>query len=160
MEFIYTLAFIKRNNEILMMNRLKQPWKGMWNGIGGKRHRNETPLDCILREIKEETGININLDQIKDKGLCTWNKDFTAQDSGLHLFLVNLDNDFTYQTPVATDEGIIEWKSIEWLVDKDNLGVSYNIPYFLENVCFNEKRYHYHCTFDGNILAKVEVEEI
>lgn len=160
MEFIYTLAFIKRGNQILVMNRLKQPWKGMWNGIGGKREVNESPLNCILREIKEEANIDVSHNWIKDKGLCTWNDDFSAQDSGLHLFFVELPNEFIYPTPFIMNEGIIDWKDIEWLNDIDNLGVAYNIPYFLNNLCFNQNRFHYKCTFDGNILKKVEVEEL
>lgn len=160
MEFIYTLAFIKKDNNILMINRVKQPWKGMWNGVGGKRNKSESAKDCILREIQEETGIFLNESKIIDKGVCTWNNDFTAIDSGLHLFLVNLDNDFNLSTPLKTDEGILEWKDFNWINDKDNLGVCYNIPYFLENVCYAKERFHYRCTFDGNNLVNVKVEEI
>lgn len=160
MEFIYTLAFLKKNNQILMLNRVKQPWKGMWNGVGGKRNQDESALACILREIQEETGIVVSEDKILDKGICTWNNDFKAKDSGLHLFLVNLDDEFKFTTPITTNEGILMWKEISWLIDKENLGVSYNIPYFLENVCFSEKRYHYICTFDHNTLLDVKVEEL
>ena len=32
----HTLCFIKRNEEILMLNREHDPVKGLWNGVGGK----------------------------------------------------------------------------------------------------------------------------
>ena len=62
----YTLGFIKRNNCILMVNRQKSPWKGSWNGVGGKLNENESPLECIIREIKEETDIDVSTLEILD----------------------------------------------------------------------------------------------
>ncbi|WP_317951282.1 NUDIX domain-containing protein, partial [Rossellomorea marisflavi] len=47
----YTLCFIQRNDEILMLNRDKPPVLGLWNGVGGKVADGETPTACILREI-------------------------------------------------------------------------------------------------------------
>lgn len=35
----HTLCFIKRNEEILMLNREYDPVKGLWNGVGGKIKR-------------------------------------------------------------------------------------------------------------------------
>ncbi|MEK4498575.1 hypothetical protein [Bacillus sp. FSL R12-0069] len=32
----HTLCFIKRNEEILMLNREYDPVKGLWNRVGGK----------------------------------------------------------------------------------------------------------------------------
>lgn len=43
----YTLGFIRceDNNKILLLNRNKPPWMGLYNGIGGKIQPNETPLN-------------------------------------------------------------------------------------------------------------------
>ena len=49
----YTLCFIRRGDEILMLNREKPSWMGMWNGVGGRMEANETPKECILREVWE-----------------------------------------------------------------------------------------------------------
>lgn len=38
----HTLCFIKRNEEILMLNREYDPVKGLWNGVGGKIEKGET----------------------------------------------------------------------------------------------------------------------
>ncbi len=156
MDYLYTLAFIKQNNKILMINRVKQPWMGMWNGVGGKRHINESPLECIVREIYEETNIKVTMDQVIDKGIVTWNDEFKAFASGLHLFLVELPSDYVYETPVVTLEGILDWKDITWVNNMDNLGVSYNIPYFIDNVLFKDHRFLYECLFEGNNLLSVK----
>jgi len=160
MEFLYTLCFIKQGNKILMINRNKHPWLGIWNGVGGKRDLNESALDCIHREIIEETNIQVDKNTIIDKGYVTWNDDFKTPSLGLHLFYVELPLDYVYITPVETQEGILAWKPITWVNDKTNLGVSYNIPYFINNVLSNSKRYHYHCEFNGYQLLDVEVNQL
>lgn len=160
MNYIYTLAFIKKGSDILMINRNKQPWKGMWNGVGGKKNKDESPLDCIVREIYEETGILVKKEEVIDKGICTWNADFKSEASGLHLFFVNLNTNYILETPIKMAEGILDWKDINFLLDKDNLGISYNIPYFISNVISDLNRYEYRCLFEGNDLLNVEVIKI
>ncbi|KAA0773844.1 MULTISPECIES: NUDIX domain-containing protein [Bacillus cereus group] len=45
----HTLCFIKRNEEILMLNREYDPVKGLWNGVGGKIEKGETPLENAIQ---------------------------------------------------------------------------------------------------------------
>ncbi|MCU0104638.1 8-oxo-dGTP diphosphatase [Acholeplasma vituli] len=146
---IYTLAFIRHQNEFLMLNRLKQPWKGCWNGVGGKLEPNETLIDSIQREILEETGMNVCKYDIQYKGKLTWEPN---DGSYLHLYLVNVENKI--QTPIQTEEGILDWRPYRWIIDFDNLGVAHNIPYFLPKM-LEPNRHHYHCIFDGNRLIDV-----
>ena len=160
MTYLYTLCFIKQGDKILMLNRNKAPWLGIWNGVGGKRQLDESPLECIQREIFEETNIQIDINQIKDKGYVTWNDEFKTPSLGLHLFFVEIPSSYQYITPIETNEGIISWKDINWVNDRNNLGVSYNIPYFLDNVLYSKDRYHYHCKFNGYQLLDVEVRKI
>jgi len=160
MTYLYTLCFIKQGDKILMLNRNKAPWLGIWNGVGGKRQADESPLECIHREIIEETNINIDIDQLIDKGFVTWNDDFKTPSLGLHLFYTELPLSYQYITPIETKEGILSWKDIDWVNDKNNLGVSYNIPYFLDNILHSTDRFHYHCKFNGYQLLDVEVRKI
>lgn len=153
--YLYTLAFLKRNDEILLINRLKSPWQGMWNGVGGKRHKDESPLDCILREIEEETGIVLTSKDITFKGTLSWNSDFIAQSSGLYIFIAELPSDFVFDTPMAVKEGILAWRKISWICDEKSVGVAHNIRYFLPTVLNDEKTYHYHNVFDKGILVNV-----
>lgn len=160
MEFLYTLCFIKQGENILMLNRNQKPWLGIWNGVGGKRLLDESALDCIAREIMEETQLHIDKNDIVDKGYVTWNDDFKTPSLGLHLFFAEIPLSIKYETPIETDEGILSWKPITWVNNKENYGVSYNIPYFIDNVLNDQSRYHYHCEFDGYELLSVEVKTI
>lgn len=155
MNFIYTLAFIKRGDKLLMLNRNYKPWMGSWNGVGGKRENNEDVLTTIIREIKEETNITVTPDQVIDKGVVTWNS-YDVNGLGLHLFLVNLDEQYVYETPKVTTEGILDWKDISWVASFDNYGVCDNIPYFINYVINDEKKYNHQCIFNNNILESVK----
>ena len=52
---IVTLCFVKKENKILMINRNKPPFMGMWNALGGHKEENESALECAIRETAEET---------------------------------------------------------------------------------------------------------
>lgn len=55
-----TVCYIKRDDEILMLHRTKKEIdinKGKWVGVGGKFEPGESPMECICREVKEETGL-------------------------------------------------------------------------------------------------------
>ena len=58
-----TLCYIKRNNQTLMLHRIKKEndmHQGKWNGLGGKFEPGETPEACAVREIYEESGLRVN----------------------------------------------------------------------------------------------------
>lgn len=58
--FDTTLCYIEKDGAYLMMHRIKKQNdinKDKWVGIGGKFEKGETPFQCALREIEEETGI-------------------------------------------------------------------------------------------------------
>jgi len=59
-----TLCYVmdKNNNSTLMIHRVKKKGdyhKGKWNGLGGKFNKGESPEECVIREVKEESGLNI-----------------------------------------------------------------------------------------------------
>ncbi len=57
-----TLCYIENNNKYLMLYRNKKendPNEGKWIGIGGKTEQNESPEQCLLREVYEETGLTL-----------------------------------------------------------------------------------------------------
>ena len=61
---IVTLCFVKKEDKILMINRNKPPFMGMWNALGGHLEEGEELSECVKRELLEETGININTDGV------------------------------------------------------------------------------------------------
>jgi len=143
--YTYTLVFINIASHIVMINRNKAPWMGMWNGLGGKIQEDETPKQSIQREIQEELGVHISLHDILDRGILTWNM-FEADGQGIHLFYVELDQlDLAF--PIQMDEGIIDLKRIDWITHLNNKGVAPNIKYFLPQLI--SSKIHVHCHFEN-----------
>ena len=57
-----TLCHIERGGKYLMMHRVKKEAdenRDKWVGIGGKFEEGESPEDCLLREVREETGLRL-----------------------------------------------------------------------------------------------------
>lgn len=155
----FTLCFIVYKDKILMLNREKDPWMGRWNGIGGKIEPDESPLYSVKREILEETGINPYSMRIECKGTLTWNvKD--NQRKGLILFVAYPKGSIQLRVPSKTTEGILDLKSLDWILDEDNMGLADNIPYFLPIILSKEECYHFKCTFENNKLIKMSHVQI
>lgn len=148
----YTIGFIKRGNEILLLNREASTWMGSWNGVGGKLEAKETPLECILREVREETGII--LENMQFKGIVTWKVD-NQYDGGMYAFVGEVPVTHEYQTPIKTDEGILDWKKIDWIFHPENTGVA-NLQYFLEEMLQDEENYEHHFVYQGDEVKRFE----
>lgn len=57
-----TLCYMEREGEWLMLHRVSKKNdvnKDKWIGIGGHFEENESPEECLLREVKEETGLTL-----------------------------------------------------------------------------------------------------
>ena len=57
-----TLCYIEKDNKYLMLHRVKKENnlnKDKWLGVGGKFEDGESPEECLLREVKEETGLTL-----------------------------------------------------------------------------------------------------
>jgi len=55
-------ALLLDNNQLLIIQRDDKPglrWAGLWDFAGGAREGNETPFECLAREVKEELDIEI-----------------------------------------------------------------------------------------------------
>jgi len=57
-----TLCYVRSAGRTLMLHRNKKPGDvhiGKWNGLGGKLDPGESPENCVVREIREESGLTI-----------------------------------------------------------------------------------------------------
>ncbi len=59
-----TLCYVidRKKKQTLMLHRVKKEndmHEGKWNGLGGKLENGETPEECVIREVKEESGLTI-----------------------------------------------------------------------------------------------------
>lgn len=100
-----TLVYIENDSKYLMLHRTKKEHdcnKGKWIGIGGKFNETESPEECVVREVKEETGLTLL--SMEYRGIVTFVSDnnFTEY---MHIFW---SKDFS-GTLCECDEGELEW---------------------------------------------------
>ncbi len=101
-----TLCYIKKDGKTLMLYRNKKEndyHEGKWNGIGGKFELSETPEECAIREIKEETGLDVKDPELK--GMITFPLFDGKDDWYVFLFIVKNFSGELIDSP----EGKLEW---------------------------------------------------
>jgi ADP-ribose pyrophosphatase len=57
-----TICYIEKDEKYLMLHRTKKEndqSHDKWLGVGGKFEENESPDECVVREVKEETGLTL-----------------------------------------------------------------------------------------------------
>lgn len=62
MAVLATLCYVRSGGRTLMLHRDKKPGdvhKGKWNGLGGKLEAGESPDECVVREVREEAGLEL-----------------------------------------------------------------------------------------------------
>ena len=145
---IVTLCFVKKDNKILMINRNKPPFMGMWNALGGHKEINETALECAIREIKEES--NVIVDNAKLISISTWNYD----DDEIYVYVSTLPDDFDLSAyPLKIDEGIIDFKEIDWVLNLKNFGVIEDLRVFLNDIKEDQCN-NYHLVYNDSKLVE------
>jgi 8-oxo-dGTP diphosphatase len=55
-------AIVERDGKLLLCRRARNPSKGLWDFPGGFLDENEHPLDALVRELREETGLEVEPD--------------------------------------------------------------------------------------------------
>ena len=132
-----TLCYIEKNNSYLMLHRTKKEKdvnKDKWIGIGGKFEEEESPFDCIKREVKEETGFILN--KVEYRGLVTfvsrtsdgaepyyelmhlfWSDDFSKADSPDSLELPECDEGELEWVPKEKMNELPHWESDELFLE-------------------------------------------
>jgi len=81
-----TLCYIEKDNKYLMLHRVKKENdcnKDKWIGVGGKFEEGESPEECLLREVREETGLTLT--NYKFRGIVTFVSD-EWEGEYMHLF--------------------------------------------------------------------------
>jgi 8-oxo-dGTP diphosphatase len=130
-EIKYTLAFCIVSGQVLMLLRKRPPNVNLWNGLGGKIEGDETPAENVRRELLEEAGIDVIVSDHHYKGIVKWNILDQNKIGGTHLFIFELE-DLPYQeAAIDTDEGLLAWKSRDWVTDTANTELVENIPIFM-----------------------------
>ena len=109
-----TLCYIEQDEKYLMLHRVKKENDlnhDKWIGVGGKLEDGETPEECLLREVQEETGYTLT--QYRLRGIITFLSDEWESET-MYLYTAT---GFT-GTQCTCDEGDLVWvpkKEIESL---------------------------------------------
>ena len=90
-----SIGLIKLNSSFVCLKRTSQPYKNFIEFPGGKKKNNETAIQCLKREIKEE--LNIKIDKSK----------FIATIKHLYdnvLIIINIFNIHRYSGQITSNE--------------------------------------------------------
>jgi len=100
-----TLCYIEQDGKWLMLHRnvlVDDANKDKWIGVGGKLEKGESPEDCLLREVYEETGLTLKTQRFR--GIITFVSDVWP-DEYMYLFT----SDAFSGTIGKCDEGELVW---------------------------------------------------
>lgn len=104
-----TLCYIERNGRYLMLHRTVKKNdvnKDKWIGVGGHFEEDESPEECLLREVKEETGYTLT--SYRYRGIVTF-----VSGNGVTEYMSLFTADGFEGEPIPCDEGDLEWVDIE-----------------------------------------------
>lgn len=108
-----TLCYISRDDVVLMLHRTVKKNDinhDKWIGVGGHFEHGESPEDCVLREVREETGYTLTT--YKFRGIVTF---VYGEDTVEYMHLYTADG---FQgEPVECDEGVLEWVPRNQIMD-------------------------------------------
>ena len=135
-----TLCYLEQGDNYLMLHRVKKAVdenKDKWIGVGGKFEEGESPEDCLLREVREETGLTLH--SWRYRGIVTFVSDEWGTEY-MHLFT---SDDFSGEL-TACPEGELAWIGKEelltkpiWEGDKIFLRLlQRDVPFFSLKLCY------------------------
>ena len=114
MAFNCTLCYLENDRgEYLMLHRVKKKHDvnhDKWIGVGGKFEENESPDECLIREVREETGLTLT--DYRLRGIVT----FVSQGWETEYMFLYTATGWTGELLADCDEGTLEW------VDKKKVG--------------------------------------
>lgn len=144
----YTICFPLQDHHVLLLHRNKNPWADHWNGVGGKLNGGESPKACVIRETREETGLDLT-NEITFTGIVTWKTDSNIGKVGMYTFIAYLpEKQPLWKEEREISEGILAWKPLDWVLDKNNPHVARNIPAFLPHMLSHGEPKEYFCIFN------------
>ena len=101
-----TLCYLERGDEFLMLHRVKKSLDenaGKWIGVGGRFEEGESPEECLLREVYEETGLRLL--SWRCRGVVTFVSDEWGTEY-MHLFTAD-----SFEGKLRDcAEGVLAWK--------------------------------------------------
>ena len=147
-----SLCYIEKDEKYLMLHRTKKKNdinENKWIGIGGKFEADESPEECIVREVKEETGLTLN--SYKLRGIITYISK-TWETEYVCLFTSN----YFSGKLIECDEG-----DLKWINKKDvlNLKTWEGDKIFIDKIQKDDKFFTIKFEYDEDKLVKYDLVE-
>ncbi len=145
-----TICYIEKDNQYLMLyrNKKKEDYnKGKWIGVGGKIEFEETPEQCILREVREETGLMLTAYQYR--GIIRFIFDLW-EDEEMYLYTAT---EFEGELNKECNEGELAWVPINEVM---NLNTWEGDRIFLQKLIDGEKDIDLTLHYKGDKLIDVK----
>ncbi|HOP49437.1 MAG TPA: 8-oxo-dGTP diphosphatase [Ignavibacteriales bacterium] len=102
-----TLCYVNNGTHTLMLNRIKRKddlHYGKWNGLGGKFEPGETPEECVVREVYEESGLKIKYPKLR--GVITFPSFDFEEDWYVFVFTAK---HYEGELKKECNEGVLKW---------------------------------------------------
>ena len=109
MTSLSTLCYIEREGKYLMLHRTVKKNdvnQDKWIGVGGHFEADESPEECLLREVREETGYTLT--SYRYRGIVTF-----VSGNGVTEYMSLFTADGFEREPIPCDEGELAWVGIE-----------------------------------------------
>ena len=148
-----TLCYIEKDGKYLMLHRIKKKndiSHDKWIGVGGHGEYGESPEECLLREVREETGLTLT--SYRFRSLITFVSDACEPEM---MCLFSADG-FTGVLTDECNEGELVWVDKEKVLD---LPIWEGDRLFLELLLEGENRFFtVKCVYEGDKLVKNEMQ--
>lgn len=150
-----TLCYIENDDAYLMLHRVSKKNDvnhGKWIGVGGHFEEGESPEECVLREVKEETGLTLT--SYRFRGIITFSSEGWE---GEYICLFTADRYEGEET--ACNEGTLEWVDKK---DVPELNLWEGDKIFLRLLNENRPFFSLKLSYAGNRLccARLDGEEL
>jgi 8-oxo-dGTP diphosphatase len=141
--YVVTLLFNEDMSKILLIKRKKNPYMGLYNGIGGKIEENESVFECCVRETIEEVNVKLNNPRLLVTCIYPESNEL-HKNSNIEL---NVMYDVTDECEFEeNEEGTFEWLPVEFVLDANNkliAGYS-NVGIFTREILKIEDKYDFY----------------
>lgn len=145
-----TLCYIEHEGCYLMLYRNKKDKdfnKGKWIGVGGHVEQGETITECLIREVKEETGLTLT--EYTKKGVIDFYSD-TWENEVMHLYTATA---FSGELACDCDEGTLKWVPMDEIL---GLKLWEGDVIFLKKLLANEQDIRLKLRYEGDKLVEVK----
>ena len=143
-----TLCYLEKDDKYLMLHRVKKKNdvnQDKWIGVGGHALSYESPEDCLLREVQEETGLLLT--DYRFRGIVT----FALKDVETQYMCLYTANDWEGELDYNCPEGVLEWVPKEQIT---SLELWPGDKVFFKLIAQEHPFFSLKLSYDGDILEE------